>query len=99
MLPAPPVVVDTPKPEREESAAVPPPVTINVQVVALNKQSDAEKVVDNLKKKGFRAFMLTPAPGDRNPFYRVQVGAADQIEAESVKRKLEAAGFKPIVKK
>ena len=99
MLPAPPVVVDTPKPEREESAPVPPPVTINVQVVALNKQSDAEKVVDNLKKKGFRAFMLTPAPGERNPFYRVQVGATDQIEAESLKRKLEAAGFKPIVKK
>jgi cell division septation protein DedD len=76
----------------------PPPVTINWQISALGKQSDAEKLVDELKKKGFRAFMLTPAPDETKPYYRVQVGAADRVEAESLKRKLEAAGYKPILK-
>ena len=54
---------------------------------------EAERQVDDLKKKGFRAFMLTPTPEDPNPFYRVQVGAADPFEAGRLKEKLEAAGF------
>jgi cell division septation protein DedD len=98
LTPPPAPAIEVSKPEKEQRAAA-PPITMNLQVIALNKRADAEKVVDNLKKKGFRAFMLTPAPGDVNPYYRVQVGASDQFEAESLKRKLEAAGFKPIVKK
>ena len=80
----------------------PPPApanTISLQVAALKRQTDAEKQVDELKQKGFRAFIVTPAPDDPNPFYRVQVGAADAVEAESLKQQLEAAGFKPIIKK
>lgn len=83
-----------PAPKVEDEAAAPRPVTINLQISALGKQSEAEKLVDDLKKKGFRAFMLTPAPNDPKPYYRVQVGATDRIEAESLKQKLEAAGYK-----
>ena len=87
-----------PAPKVEEEPASPPPMTINWQISALGKRSDAEKLVDDLKKKGFRAFMLTPAPDDSRPYYRVQVGATDRIEAESLKQKLESAGYKPILK-
>jgi cell division septation protein DedD len=99
--PAPPPIIAaaTAPLEKEEAPVAREPVSINVQVVALKKQSDAERVVDDLKKKGIRAFMLTPTPDDANPYYRVQVGAADSVVAESIKQKLEAAGFKPIIKK
>jgi cell division septation protein DedD len=95
--PEPPPPVTAAK-TKEVDPPAPPPITINWQISALGKQSDAEKLVDDLKKKGYRAFMLTPAPDDPKPYYRVQVGAADRIEAESLKRKLEAAGYKPILK-
>ena len=95
--PEPPAPAPPPKAKEQEPPA-PPPITINYQISALGKQSDAEKLVDDLKKKGFRAFMLTPVPGDPKPYYRVQVGAKDRIEGESLKRKLEAAGYKPIPK-
>ena len=73
---------------------------INYQIAALSKQADAEKLVNDLKKKNFRAFILAPASGDANPFFRVQVGPfREEQEAELVKRQLEAAGYKPIAKK
>ena len=53
-----------------------------------------------VKKKGFRAFILAPASDDANRFFRVQVGPfADIIDAEEAKKKLESAGYQPILKK
>lgn len=72
---------------------------INFQVSALKNKSEAEKLVNELKKKKFRAFMLTPAPADKSPLYRVQVGPiADPIEAESIRQKLRSAGY-PVIPK
>jgi cell division septation protein DedD len=88
-VPAPPA-----RPSPAAAPAPPPATTINLQISALKNQSDAEKLVDDLKKKGFRAFILTPAPGDSTPYYRVQIGASDLIVAEALKQDLEAAGFK-----
>ena len=79
----------------------PPPAPVNtlsIQVAALKKSADAAKQVDELKKKGFRALILAPAPGDNNPLYRVQVPVPNQLQAELVKKELEAAGYKPILK-
>ncbi len=105
----PPALEPPPKPEPE---APEPPKTpeatrasasrdvVNYQVAALRRAPEAEKVLDSLKKKGFRAFILAPAGGDPNPFFRVQVGPfADMIEAEQAKKKLETAGYQPILKK
>ncbi len=99
-------VPETPVVKREDPAPEPPPppppvVTgVSFQVSALAKRIDAEKLVNELKKKGFtRAFMLTPAPGDPKPVFRVQVGPiADSTEAESTRLKLVAAGYSPIKK-
>ena len=72
--------------------------TLSIQVAALKKSADAQKQVQELKKKGFRALILAPAPGDNNPLYRVQVQVPNQMQAELKKKELEAAGYKPILK-
>ena len=73
---------------------------INYQIAALRKPSDADRLLDNLKKKGFRGFILGPARGDGSPFYRVQIGPfSNMIEAEEAKKKLESAGYRPMLKK
>lgn len=89
------------KPEPPPTAPARPPANVlNFQIAALRASRDAERLVAEVKKKGFKAFIVAPAPTDRNPLYRVQVGPiADSIEAESVRRKLESAGYMPIVKK
>lgn len=67
-----------------------------LQVAALTKESDALVLAENLQKKNFPAFVLTPAA---DKFYRVQVGPyADQQSAIVAKKGLESAGFKAIVK-
>ena len=101
-LEAPPAKPDPPEPEPPVKAArpAPPANIVNYQIAALRKSSDADKLLDDVKKKGFRAFILSPAPGDANPLYRVQVGPfSDTIQAEDSKKKLEAAGYQPILKK
>jgi cell division septation protein DedD len=77
-----------------------PADSINFQVGAVKKSRDADKLLGEVKKKGFKAFIIAPPPGDANPFFRVQVGPfSDVIEAESARKGLEAAGYKPILKK
>jgi cell division septation protein DedD len=93
------VTTPPPAPAKVEPPAPAPVTGVNFQVSALKKQNDAEKMVGELKKKGFRAFILNPAPNDRVPFYRVQVGPfSDPVDAEAAKQKLEKAGYKPIKK-
>jgi len=74
--------------------------SINFQIGAVKKSRDADKLLGEVKKNGFKAFILAPSPGEPNPFFRVQVGPfSDAIEAESARKSLEAAGYKPILKK
>ena len=103
-----PVVPDPPKvvePEEskaaKESAAPPAPENVlNYQIGAVRKSGDADKLLNELKKKGFRAFILAPVADEANPIFRVQVGPfADMFQAVEVKKKLESAGYKPILKK
>jgi cell division septation protein DedD len=94
--PTPPPAPRTPEPE----AVSRPENVLNYQIGAVRKAADAEKLLSDVKKKGFRAFILAPSAGDANPFFRVQVGPfADPTEAQEVKKKLEAAGFSAILKK
>ena len=102
--PDPPVV--TQAPPKANTKPEPPPVTsrplnvVNYQIAALRKSADAEKLLDEVKKKGFRGFILAPVARDPNPYFRVQVGPfADQIEAQDMKKRLESAGYQPILKK
>ena len=77
-----------------------PSTVINYQIGALRKAADAQKLLDEVKKKGFKAFILAPPEDDRNPYFRVQVGPfSDVIEAQEAKKKLEDAKYQPILKK
>jgi len=97
-VPAKPAVT----PSRQDKAEPVPasPNAVTVQVAALKKFADAKKQVSALEKKGFKAFILAPAPDDNNPYFRVQVGPIpDPAQAEFVKKRLEAAGYNAIIKK
>jgi cell division septation protein DedD len=73
---------------------------IHYQIAAVKRRSDAEKLFSGLKKKGFRALILPPAPNDSKPFFRVQVGPfSDPVEAAEAKKKLERDGYQAILKK
>jgi cell division septation protein DedD len=94
--PAPPVAVKA-APEPEPPAA--PANVLNYQIGLFSNSANADKLLDEVKKKGFKAFILTPSEGDPSPVYRVQVGPfTDVVEAEEAKKKLENDGYKPLKK-
>ena len=97
--PAPAATPADPPSEPPPSAARASSNTFNYQVGAVRKRADAEKVVDELKAKGFRGFIVNPAADDPNPFFRVQVGPFSDSDAPAAKKDLEAAGYRPIPKK
>jgi cell division septation protein DedD len=67
-----------------------------LQVLAVAK-AEADVLAEVLAKKGFRALV---APGPNDKVYRVLVGPAkDANDAGKLKTDLEAAGFKPFIKK
>ena len=94
-------------PKAEQTSPKPieiPPVTVTqpsagqtyLQVLAVAKP-EADVLAEVLAKKGFRALV---APGPNEKVYRVLVGPAkDASDAGKLKTDLEAAGFKPFIKK
>jgi cell division septation protein DedD len=97
--PAPPPA-PAPASRSKAAASAPPANAISFQIGAVRKASDAEKLLGDLKRRSFRAFIVAPPPRDPDPFFRVQVGPfAEEQEAALTKRRLESAGYKPIVRK
>ena len=95
-----PVAEKEPAPEPASGSATASVSAIYFQVGAVRKSPDAQKLLDELKKKGFHAFILAPPDGDPNPYYRVQVGPfTDAIEAEEVENKLKSAKYQVLRKK
>ena len=91
--------------KKEEASAARPPVSpasdeprsgqTFLQVVA-SSHADCEIVAESLAKKSFRT-MIAPGP---NGLFRVLVGPMrDVVETTETRVRLEAAGFKPIVRK
>ncbi len=61
-----------------------------VQVIATREQADAASVAKRLEAKGYPAFLVSPSPGARQPFYKVQVGRyKDRSEAEQVSQRIK----------
>jgi cell division septation protein DedD len=61
-----------------------------VQVQALRDQADASAIVNRLKSKGYRAFLVSPDAKEPSGMYRVQVGRYnDRAEAERVATRLQ----------
>ncbi len=85
-----------PTPAPKTTPAIPKGAIV-LQVAALVKESDALELAQVLQQKKFPAFVLGPGA---DKYYRVQVGPYADAGAAAVARdKLEAAGFKSIVKR
>lgn len=84
----------------EKSATSPPPLSnrsYHLQVAAFAKESEALALANNLQKKRFPAFVLSPR-GDK--FHSVRVGPYSNQEAAELARKgLKKVGFRAIVKR
>jgi DedD protein len=89
-----PVAVEQPRP----AAAAPSPLPgWAVQVAALSKPDAANRVAQDLKRKGYPAFVVEHRAEGR-VLYRVRVGPeADRAKAEAMARRLRDDGFKPAV--
>ena len=94
-----------PIPQSQAPAPAPPPPAAGkaasggyaVQVAAVSKQQDAEALVAALRKKQYPVFIAT-SPTD--PLFHVQIGPFnDQKYAESIRNRLVADGYNPILKK
>jgi cell division septation protein DedD len=101
-----PAVVDSKAETRSSAPApqisppAPPANALNYQIGIFSKSANAEKLLEEVKKKGFRAFILAPSEGTANPTFRVQVGPySNVVEAEAARKKLESLGYKVITKK
>jgi len=71
-----------------------------VQVAASQNQQDAEKLVKELKSRGYAVFVVTPEfVHAKDNLFRVQVGPfATREEAQKVRDKIAKEGFKPFIK-
>ncbi len=66
------------------------PGTWLVQVIATREQGMATSIVQKLTAKGYPAFLVAPAAGAPQPFYKVQVGRyTDRGEAEKVSLRIK----------
>jgi cell division septation protein DedD len=91
--------VPEPLPEPPVEAQPAPENSINYQIGAVRRANDAERLLEQVKKQGFKAFILAPPPDDPNPYFRVQVGPVTPVQAQQVRRDLEAKGYQPILKR
>ena len=75
------------------------PGTIVVQIAALSREDDAVSLAGALRKKNYNVFVVNN-PVNNDKFYHVQVGPfANLADAEAMKAKLVAEGYKPIIKR
>ena len=84
------------KPPATPSSEEPRAGTTFLQVVATTRP-DAEIIAESLAKKGFRT---TVAPGPNSAIFRVIVGpVSNAADLAETRVRLEAVGFKPIVRR
>lgn len=89
----------TPKPKSVAPARAVPSVAsgFTVQVAAVTRSQDADALVDALHHKQYPAFVTTTGS---DKLLHVQVGPfSDVKDAEAMKARLAADGYKPILKK
>jgi DedD protein len=78
-------------------AGMTPATGYTVQIAAVSRQGDADALVAALRKKQYPVFVASNAP---DKLFHVQVGPfADPKEAEAMKARLVADGYKPILKR
>ena len=92
-----------PVPPPPARAASPPSRTLDrdvtLQIAALSSADQAAKLQEEVRAMGFAVFVLRPGPDDTSGLHRVQVGPLSEAEVAGVQARLEAAGYKPIVRR
>ena len=76
-------------------------VGFTVQVAASREKKDAEKLVKELRARGFDVFVVPPQFSDaKDNLYRVQVGPyGTRDEAVRVRDRIAKEGFKPFIRR
>jgi len=89
---------DTAQNQAPSNGIVLPATGIMVQVAAVSKQSDADALVNALRKKQYPVIVVNNVPG--SSLFHVQVGPFAQAkDAEAMQKKLQADGYNAIIKK
>ena len=87
-----------PQPDASKIKAEPSAKRYTIQVAAFKAAGDADKLVAELKKKGFVAYRAIGKVPGKGLWYRVRVGKYnDKAGASSTIAKLKKAGKKPIL--
>jgi cell division protein FtsN len=99
---APPAAKETPQARPEVPAAIPSdgkPGKWYVQVLATKDSGVAQTVATRLAGKGYPTYLIRPAAGEVQAFYRVRVGRYDDHnEAEAVKTRIaKEEQFQPFI--
>ena len=96
--PGAPAATSAPASSAPTTGAAPATGGYFVQVAAVNREEDANALVEALKKKQYPAFAAQNSAADK--YYHVQVGPyAAYKEAEAMRARLMADGYNPILKK
>lgn len=91
------VVRARPKPPAPPAAKV-SGGTVTIQVAALSRVEDADRMVAQLKAEGFEAYKTVARIKDQGVRIRVRVGAfADEAAASGSVKALKAKGYRPMV--
>ena len=95
-----PTVASVPQQNTAKSSAEPAAGYYTIQVAAFKKAADADKLVSELKRKGFSAHRaLGKVPG-KGLWYRVRIGKySDKTAAGKTVAKLKREGLKPMIVK
>ena len=86
------------QPVAAKSKTTPTGKVYTVQVAAVKVATDADRLVEQLKKKGFSAYRVIGKVQGQGLWFRVRVGKYNNMaEAKSMKEKLTKTGMKPII--
>ena len=86
------------QPVAAKSEAEPSGKVYTVQVAAVKVAKDADRLVAQLKKKGYPAFRTISKVKDKGIWFRVRVGKyKSRAEASPTLEKLKKSGLKPII--
>ncbi len=87
-----------PQPAAPQSMVQPAAKSYTIQVAAFKAAPDADKLVAELKQKGFSAYRAIGKVPGKGLWYRVRIGGFNtKAEAGSTIAKLKKAGKKPII--
>jgi len=94
----PPAEDPKPQPAASQSRAQPQNQTFTLQVAAFKNSADADKLVAELKQKGFSAYRAIGKVPGKGIWYRVRIGDyKNKTEAGPTIAKLKKAGKKPML--